>query len=348
MNARQNILTERVDDMPLLRAQRQRRGLPALLDDPFPPHGNWHGLSVGWVRTIWLSSLFSRGEHRLVHVEPWVATRLWTLRRATGHAVERLDCTDDRLAMALRALPDAIRWATCEAALNQPTVRVDALPTARVPVESPSARAYATVSAEGLLPLGQSKEQRPDLPHVKVMPAVLDPLGMPFATEVVSGACADDPLSIPCLRRVQARVGRSGLLDVGDGTMAARETRACIATQGDVSLGPLPQVPLAEGEWHEAIEAVWSGQQTLSPVGRTRHEGEPERIAEGDESQVPLRLQVAGQRQHWRARRLVGRSVPQAQAAETALRARVANAMAQRETVNQRGRGQTRCDAIAA
>ena len=63
---------------------------------------------------------------------------------------------------------------------------------------------------------------------------------------------------------------------------------------------------------------------------------------------MPLRLQVAGQRQHWRERRWVVRSVPHAQAAETALRARVANAMAQRETLHQRGRGKQRFDEIAA
>src|SRR5215475_10389900 len=73
------IITERVDDIPLLLEQMQRMGLPTLLDTHFPTHGNWTGLSLSWVSTIWLSSILSQGDHRLVHVEPWVATRLWTL-----------------------------------------------------------------------------------------------------------------------------------------------------------------------------------------------------------------------------------------------------------------------------
>src|SRR5215470_2497776 len=36
-----NILTERIDDIPLLIAQMQRMGLPTLLDTHFPTHGNW-------------------------------------------------------------------------------------------------------------------------------------------------------------------------------------------------------------------------------------------------------------------------------------------------------------------
>ena len=77
-------------------------GLPALLDAHFPTHGNWQGLSLGWVTTIWLSSILSRGDHRLVHVEPWVANRLWTLWATTGQAVKRRDFTDDRLEIVLR------------------------------------------------------------------------------------------------------------------------------------------------------------------------------------------------------------------------------------------------------
>ena len=106
-------------------------GLPALLDGHFPTHGNWQGLSLGWGATIWLSSILSRGDHRLVHVDPWVANRLWTLRATTGQAVERLDFTDDRLEIVLRCFHDDTRWAAFASALNRHTVRVYALPTAR-------------------------------------------------------------------------------------------------------------------------------------------------------------------------------------------------------------------------
>jgi transposase len=204
MNEIPTIITERVDDIPLLLEQMQRMGLPTLLDTHFPTHGNWTGLSLGWVSTIWLSSILSRGDHRMVHVAPWVAKRLWTLGATTGQAVTRVDFTDDRLEIVLRRLSDDERWSAFESALNQHTVRVYDLSTERVHVDSTSASVYATVSDNGLFQFGHSKDYRPDLPQVKVMQAVLDPLGMPLATDVVSGERADDPLYLPCIARVQA------------------------------------------------------------------------------------------------------------------------------------------------
>src|SRR5438132_13855016 len=265
MHEKLNIITERVDDIPLLLTQMDRMGLAALLDAHFPTHGNWQGLAFGRVATIWLSSILSRGDHRLVHVEPWVAQRLWTLGATTGQAVKRVDFTDDRLESVLRHLSDDTRWAAFESSLNQHTVRVYDLSTARVHVDSTSASAYATVSAGGLFQFGHSKDYRPDLPQVKVMQAVLDPLGMPLATDVVSGERADDPLYLPCIERVQASLGRRGLFYVGDCKMASRETRAQIAAPGDFYLCPLPQVQLAEGEFDAALEAVWRGEQLLRP-----------------------------------------------------------------------------------
>ncbi len=50
--------------------------------------------------------------------------------------------------------------------------------------------AYRRVSAEGLSQCGHSKDYRPDLPHVKVMQAILGALGMPRATNEVSGGGA--------------------------------------------------------------------------------------------------------------------------------------------------------------
>jgi transposase len=342
MNEIPPIITERVDDIPLLLEQMQRMGLPALFDNHFPTHGNWQGLSLGWVSTIWLSSILSRGDHRLVHVAPWVTNRMGTLRGTTGQAVERLDFTDDRLEIVLRCLHDDTRWAAFESALNRHTVRIYELPTARVHVDSTSASAYATGSENGLFQFGHSKDHRPDLPQVKVMQAVLDPLGMPLATDVVSGERADDPLYVPCIQRVQESLGRHGLLYVGDCKMASRETRAFVAAQGDFYLCPLPALQLAEAELDEALDAVLSGAQTLSPVFRERPDGPPEQIAEGYDYRVPMRLDRAGECQSWTERRLVVRSVRQAQAAEKALRTRVATARAAVEALNQRGRGKRR------
>src|SRR5215469_4521099 len=304
MNAISNIITERVDDIPLLIEQMQRMSLPTLFDTHFPTHGNWTGLSLGWVSTIWLSSMLSRGDHRLVHVEPWVAQRLWTLRVTTGQAGKRGDFTDDRLEIVLRRLSDDTRWAAFEAALNQHTVRVYDLSTARVHVDSTSASAYATVTAGGLFQFGHSKDYRPDLPQVKVMQAVLDPLGMPLATDVVSGERADDPLYMPCIERVQVSLGRHGLCYVGDCKMASRETRARIAAAGDFYLCPLPQVQLAEGEFDAALEALCHGEHVLSAVVREGPQGQPELIAQGYEYPVAMRHKRDGQVESRSERRL--------------------------------------------
>src|SRR5256884_474660 len=348
MNEISNIITERVDDIPLLIEQMQRMGLPTLFDDHFPTHGNWTGLSLGWVSTIWLSSILSRGDHRLVHVEPWVATRLWTLGVTTGQAVTRADFTDDRLEIVLRRLSEDTRWAAFEAALNQYTVRVYDLSTARVHVDSTSASVSARVSEGALCQFAHAKDHRPDLPQVKVMQAVLDPLGMPLATDVVSGERADDPLYMPCIARVQASVGRHGLLYVGACKMASRDTRARIAAAGDFYLCPLPQGQLGEGEFDAALEALCQGEQARSAVVREGPKGEPEVIAEGYEYPVAMSQKVDGKVESWSERRLVVHSVRHAHAAEAALRARVAKAMAQIEALNQRGRGKNGFEPVAS
>ena len=348
MNEIPNIITERVDDIPLLIEQMQRMGLPTLFDTHFPTHGNGTGLSLGWGSTIWLSSMLSRGDHRMVHVEPWVAKRLWPLGVTPGQAVRRVDCTDDRLEIVLRRLSDDTRWAAFASALNQHTVRVYDLSTARVHVDSPSASVYATVSEGGLFQCGPRKDERPDLPQGKVVQAVLDPLGMPLATDVVSGERADDPLYLPCIARVQASRGRHGLFYVGDCKMASRDTRARIAAAGDVYLCPRPQVQLDQGEFDAALEAVGHGEHVLSPVVREGPKGQPEVIAEGDEYPVAMRQKGEGQGESWTERRVVVRSVRQAHAAEAALRARVAKAMAQIEALNQRGRGKKRFETVSA
>jgi transposase len=339
MNEKPTIITERVDDIPLLLAQMDRMGLAEVLDAHFPTHGNWRGLSFGRVTTIWLSSILSRGDHRLVHVEPWVAQRQMMLSQATGEVVRAHEFSDDRLEIVLRRLSNDQGWVSFESALNQHLVRVYDLQAERVHVDSTSASAYASVSDEGLFQFGHSKDHRPDLPQVKVMQAVLDPLGMPLVTDVVSGERADDPLYIPCIERVQASLGRSGLLYVGDCKMASRQTRAWIAAQGAYYLCPLSQVQLSAGELAEAVESALRGDVELCAVYREVDDGQAERIAQGYERQVPMVLDVAGESQSWMERRFVVQSLRHAKASEASLRARVAKAQTQVEALNRRGRG---------
>src|SRR2546428_9384270 len=148
------LATERVDDMPLLLAQLERMGLQPLLDGHFPTHGNWVGLSLGWVSVLWLTHILSAGDHRLNHVAPWATQRLQTLWECTGQPVHPLDVGDDRLATGLEGLRDDTRWSSGEGALNQHARRVYDLPPAGVRLDSTTANGHWSVTADGLLQCG--------------------------------------------------------------------------------------------------------------------------------------------------------------------------------------------------
>src|SRR5439155_17894770 len=77
-------------------------------------------------------------------------------------------------------------------------------------------------------------------------------------------------------------------------------------------------------------------------------QGAREWSAEGAASPVALRQPVGEPVPHGPARRVVGRSGRPAHAAAVARRARVAQALAQIEALNQRGRGKKRCETVSA
>jgi len=76
-------------------------------------------------------------------------------------------------------------------------------------------------------------------------------LGMPLATDVVSGERADDGLYIPIMERVRAGLQTPGLLLVGDGKRSALETRAYLVRHPAFSLSPWPLT----GATAEAMDA---------------------------------------------------------------------------------------------
>jgi transposase len=340
--------SERVDDMPLWLAQLDRMGLQPLLDEHCPTHGNGVGLSLGWVTVLWLTHILSEADHRLNHVPPWAKPRLHTLCGATGQQVHPLDLSDDRLAAVLATLSDEARWPAVEGAFTQQLVRVYDLQAERVRLDATTASGYWRVTEDGLFQFGHRKDHRPDLPQVKVMLSVLDPLGLPVATDIVPGQRADDPLSLPAIARVQEGRGRRGLLYVGDCKMGALETRAHIQAGGDFYLCPLSEIQLPSAVLEGYVDAVAAGSQPLTRITRLTATGTRQYLADGFERLVPLTAEMAGAALMWTERRLVVRSRQLARAGERALRARVAQAQAAVTALNARGRGKHRFPELPA
>ena len=91
MNEIDPLTIERIDDVPVLLAQLERMEVARLLDQHFPTHGNWQGLSLGLISVVWLSHILSEGDHWLNHVEPWASGHLTCLYACLGQAVRSLD-----------------------------------------------------------------------------------------------------------------------------------------------------------------------------------------------------------------------------------------------------------------
>ncbi len=328
--------SERVDDTPLLIAQQAHMGLPELLDAHFPAHGNRQGLSLGWLTTVWLSYTLSQGDHCLSHVQPWARQRLAMLQQSSRQVVSELDFTDDRLADILTALSDDTQWQAFEVALNQCLLRVYDLQGGPVRLDSTTAAGYWTVTEDGLLQFGHSKDHRPDLPQVKVMLSTLDPLGLPVVSQVVAGNRADDGLYVPAVAQVRAAVGRRGLLYIGDSKMGALDTRAYVQAGGDYYLCPLGQVQLPGAKLAEYL-----AQSPAAPVSVSREtadDGE-ELLGSGWEVTEQLRASVAGQPVQWTERRLLFRSLALADKATRQLQANLTAAQAELAALTERKRG---------
>jgi len=160
------------------------------------------------------------------------------------------------------------------------------------------------------------------------MLSALDPLGLPLVTQVVAGNAADDPLYLPAIKQVSQSLPGHGVLYVGDCKMAALSTRAYVQAQGDYYLCPLANTQMPDSELDAYLQPVWNGERPLLAVHRATAEGEDEVIAEGYEQGIELSSEVQGQSVTWTERRLVVRSLKQAQAATAALHARLGKAQA--------------------
>jgi transposase len=321
-----NIETERVDDIPLLLAHMQRMNLASLLDKHIPVHGNRKGSSLGNVILVWLAHILSEGDHRMNHVQGWAVRRMETIRGSGMGSFDSVDMTDDRLADALRMLSNNAHWEDFEQDLMGNLVRVYDLQESCVRVDTTTVKSYGEVNEEGLLQFGYSKDHRPDLGQLKIALASLDPLGMPLATEVLSGKCADDPVYEPIIERVRVGLGKTGLLYVGDCKMAALQTRASLQFHGDGYLCPLPALQMSADQIRKEVDKLKGQGVKVVKVERVNDKGERVCIAQGYEISQKLVAEVDGHRVEWTERRFLIQSMSGAEAAKHSLLERLSKA----------------------
>src|SRR6266446_7816344 len=345
MSTKITVTHERVDDIPAIMTHLTKMRVAELLDNHFPPNGNWQGLSLGRTTVVWLAFILSEGDHRLYRVEPWGTTHQRTLSRCLSHTVKPRDLSDDRLARVLDSLGVADRWAACERTLNQSVLRVYDLQGRVVRVDTTTAAAYVT--PVGMFQLGHSKDHRPDLPQVKIAMSVLDPLGLPLTTPVVAGHTADDPLYLPESAKVRQTAQRTGLTSVGDCKMAALGTRAEIVAHQDYYLCPLSATQMPEAALDRVLAPVFCDALKPSAIRVPNADGA---IAETDD---PVAIGLAytvelsapdqsGQARTWHERRLVVRSLACAASQEKSLRQRVARAVTELNALEERKQGKQR------
>src|SRR3954471_8346390 len=257
---------ERVDDVPLLLGFLVRLQLPEVLDRHFPAHPLHQGLSNGWLTTVWIAYILSRADHRKSPVQAWADGLRHSLEATIGQPIRPVEFSDDRLTLVLKRLADPAAWEALEADLWRTHCDVYALPVERVRLDATTSCGYHTVTDEGLMQLGHSKDHRPDLAQFKLMAAVAEPTGLFLAGDVHPGNAADDPLYLPLYRRVRTLLGQTGLLDAGDCKMAALETRAAIAASQDFSLTRLPLTGTVPAEFAAWVEAAIVGDQAKELV----------------------------------------------------------------------------------
>lgn len=249
------MLTERVDDIPLLLAELEKSELSTYLSQYFPDHGNWSGLSGGKVSLVFLTFILSCNDHRLHRLEPWAATRLQTLSHCLGvKELSSKDFTDDRLGLLLDHYSDQDKWDEFESAHNKNMLHVYQLGSKPEPIRLDAMIVQSFRESDEDFKKGHSKQHRADLPQLKVMVATLDPLAMPLSSVIVSGNQADDGLYLEVVKKLSQDQFNKGQLFVGDAKLGNLANRAYLQNQGQYYLCPLSKKQCSTAQLSRYLE----------------------------------------------------------------------------------------------
>ena len=320
---------ERVDDLPVLYGLLKQMGIREIIDRVLKLHGNWQGLSAGWLITIWAMHVLSEQNHLMEPVQQWVRKHLVILRGLTKQDVTELDFTDDRLAQCLLYLHKSQEWHAIEEELGIRLIRVYDLDTSLVRLDATVGTVHHNPAEHTLFQVGKAKNGQ-YVSQFKLMLASLDPLGLPLVVDVAPGNRADDPLYVPSYQRAKKMLDRDGVLVVGDSKMSALATRATIVAGQDHYLTPLADQKDEPGLL-AAVLQPWQGREAEAthiflPEDLPADGSAPDpkkAIAYGFSLERQRSAQVAGQTVDWEERLLVVRSLSYSATMQAGLKERL-------------------------
>jgi len=318
---------ERVDDIPLLLGFMQQLNFPVLLERHLGSHHLHRGLSNGWLATVWLAFLLSQSNHRKVSVQDWARNHSHSLEALLGEPLRPVEFGDDRLSIILRRLHDA-DWSALEADLWEATCEVYEISYQCIRLDSTTSFGYHTITPDGLMQRGHSKDHRPDLPQLKLMAAAAQPTSHLLACDIVPGQSADDPLYLPLIRRVRQQLRQHGLLYTGDCKMSALATRAELVAEKDYYLMPLPRTGDNAEQIDAWIDEAALGKQSLQHLTRPNEKGKNVVFAWAYERERPQSSTVADREVAWTERVQVVRSLELAKRQARQLDERLGEAIA--------------------
>jgi transposase len=272
-------------------------------------------------------------------VQSWAEQRIESLGILLGQEVRGLDLSDDRLESVLFTLSKDESWSSFEQDLSQRQLQVYDLKPERVRLDSTSVSGFCQENKEGLFRYGHSKDHRPDLPQLKLMMATLDPLGLPIASEIVAGNCADDPLYEPAVEQVRKTLGKRGLLYIGDCKMGSVGTRNFIQAGDDYYLCPLSKTQVNTEELRKYISDIKETGIELEKISYDYANGQTVVIAKGYEQLYTCSLKQGEEEISWAERRLIVYSIAHGQSQKQALQSRIEKAQQSLELLNQPRRG---------
>lgn len=325
---------ERVDDIPVLHGLLKQMGIREIIDSVIKPHGNWEGLSPGWVVAIWAMYVLSEQNHLMEPVQQWVGKHLVLLRGLTKQDVTELDLTDDRLGLCLEYLHCSSEWHAIEQKMGIRLIRVYDMDTSLLRLDATVGTVNHNPSDHTLFQVGKAKNGQ-YATQFKLMLASLDPLGLPLVVDVKPGNRADDPLYVPSYQRAKQVVKHDGVLVVGDSKMSALLTRGTIVAGQDYYLTPLADQKDEPGLL-AALLQPWQGREAEAmriflPEDLPADGSQPaadKALAYGFTTSRQRTAQVAGQEVVWEERLLVVRSMSYVKSTQASLKERLEKAEA--------------------